>query len=233
MATLSKAIIFGAAIFGAQTAYAAPTARSDNCDFGIAVPSGWQSIFTTQWCGMINNEVASLKSKEASNIMLPSVQAQYKQAGIKAPADSALPNIDNIMKDKAARAAMTQMKANYPLYGSMDLTAENIQTVYSDAIKAACTKTGVPEDIMVKIIYTESKGHPLVYQGLTQMDYVAWGQMADQNKDLKNRYNPADNIMASAMFLAKAKSQYGGDWATTYSQHYQDPTAASRAAAAA
>ncbi|KAF7198399.1 hypothetical protein HII31_00138 [Pseudocercospora fuligena] len=229
MAILSKNIIcFGIALLATQGVLAAPTTRSDNCDFGTPNPSNWPSTYQTQWCGMINNEVTTLKTMENPATVLGDIKAKFAQALIKVSPDSTLPNIDNIMKDPQARAAMTQMKANFPAFGSMDLTAEDIQKVYADAIKTACAKTGVPEDMMVKIIWVESKGHPLVYQGLTQIDYVAWGQMADENSSLKNRYMPSDNIMASAMFLKKAKDQYGGDWETTYSQHYQDPNAKSR-----
>ncbi|EME79712.1 uncharacterized protein MYCFIDRAFT_212292 [Pseudocercospora fijiensis CIRAD86] len=229
MAILSKNIIcLGTALLAAQGVLAAPTTRSSDCDFGIANPSEWPSTYQSQWCSMITNEVTALKTSENPKTMLSTLKAIFTQARIKVSPDSALANVDKIMQDPQARAAMTQMKANFPAFGSMDLTAEDIQKVYGDAIKAACKKTGVPEDIMVKIIWTESKGHPLVYNGLTQMDYVAWGQMADENPELKNRYMPTDNIVAAAMFLQKAKAKYGGDWETTYTQHYQDPTAASR-----
>ncbi|KXS94859.1 hypothetical protein AC578_8468 [Pseudocercospora eumusae] len=229
MAILSKNIIcLGTALLAAQGVLAAPTTRSSDCDFGIANPSSWPSTYQSQWCAMITNEVTALKTKENPKTMLGNLKAIFTQALIKVSPHSALPNIDHIMKDPQARAAMTQMKANFPAFGSMDLTAEDIRKVYGHAIKAACAKTGVPEHIMVKIIWTESKGHPLVYQGLTQMDYVAWGQMADENSALKNRYLPTDNIVASAMFLKKAKDHYGCDWETTYTQHYQDPTAATR-----
>ncbi|KXT03896.1 hypothetical protein AC579_6238 [Pseudocercospora musae] len=229
MAIFSKNVIcLGTALLTAQGVLAAPTTRSDNCDFGTPNPSNWPSTYQSQWCGMINNEVTTLKTLENPATVLPDIKAEFAQASIKVSPDSTLPNIDDIMKDPQARAAMAQMKANFPAFGSMDLTAGDIQKVYGDAIKAACDKTGVPADIMVKIIWTESKGHPLVYQGLTQMDYVVWGQMADENSALKNRYLPTDNIVASAMFLKKAKDQYGDDWETTYTQHYQDPSAASR-----
>lgn len=60
--------------------------------------------------------------------------------------------------------------------------------------------------------------------GLTQMDYVAWGQMADSNSQLENRYLPASNIMAAAMYLARAKQQYGCAWDSCYYNHYRDPS---------
>lgn len=56
------------------------------------------------------------------------------------------------------------------------------------------------------------------------MDYVAWGQMADENPDLKNRYLPTSNIVAAAMYLAKQKQQFGGTWESCYYNHYQDPS---------
>ncbi|KAI5367466.1 putative transglycosylase SLT domain 1, Lysozyme-like domain superfamily [Septoria linicola] len=139
-----------------------------------------------------------------------------------------MPTSRNNFCEILAKSAVYSSEAltfSYPQFGSMDLTPENIQIVYADHIKAACSKTGVPEDMMVKMIWTESKGHPLVYHGLTQMDYVAWGQMADQDSSLKNRYMPVDNILAAAMYMKRLKDQFGSDWETTYNQHYQDPKA--------
>ncbi|KAF2211790.1 hypothetical protein CERZMDRAFT_85185 [Cercospora zeae-maydis SCOH1-5] len=225
MAILSKIICLSAALIAAPNAFAAPVTRAENCDFGVTTPAGWTDSMQSQWCGMINNEVNGLKSKEDRTAVLPMVTAQYKQAGISCPPESAFPDIDNTMQDSSARAAMSQMKANYPAFGSMDLTPEDIQKVYGDHIDTACSKTGVPADVMVNIIWTESKGHPLVYGGLTQMDYVAWGQMAEQDPSLKNRYMPGDNIVASAMYLKGKKDTNGGDWETTYRNHYQDPNA--------
>lgn len=228
MAILSTIIYFSSALLATQRVLAAPT-RRDACDFGIATPANWQPIYNTQWCGMINNEVAGLTSKEDPTTMLPTLRAIFAQAGITASPSSSLPNIDAIMQDPQARAAMTQMKANYPASGSMDLTTGDIQTVYAEGIQAASDKTGVPQDMLVNIIWTESKGHPLVYQGLTQIDYVGWGQQVDRDSSLQNRYMPSDNILAAAMYLKAAKEEYGGDWSTTYTQHYQDPGAAARA----
>lgn len=227
MAVISKIICLSAMLMAAPSTLAAPVIRAESCDFGATTPSGWTDGMQSQWCGMINNEVAGLKMKEDLTTVRPMVEAQFKQAGISCSPDSAFPNIDNMMQDSSARAAMSQMKANYPAFGSMDLTPEDIKKVYADAIKTACTKTGVPEDMMVKIIWIESKGHPLVYGGLTQMDYVAWGQMAEQDASLKNRYMPGDNIVASAMYLKGKKDANGGDWETVYRNHYQDPKAAS------
>ncbi|KAK4504481.1 hypothetical protein PRZ48_005397 [Zasmidium cellare] len=230
MATLSK-ITYWTTTLLATLALAQPHshhhrhhARSDNCDFGIPDPPNCPAGVLTQWCGMITTELSGLQSAENPTAMLPNIKAIYAQANIKASPSSALADVDTIMADPQARAAMERMKAAYPETGSPDLTAEDIQKVYADALKTACNKTGVPEDMLVKIIWTESKGHPLVYNGLTQMDYVAWGQMADEDPDLKNRYLPTSNIVAAAMYLAKQKAQYGGTWEETYYNHYQDPS---------
>ncbi|USW49276.1 Putative transglycosylase SLT domain 1, Lysozyme-like domain superfamily [Septoria linicola] len=213
------------ALLAAQVSFAAPVTRSESCDFGAATPPGWNGPMQSQWCGMLDGEVNALRLSEDLTTRLPIVVAQYASANIKVSPETAFPKLDEITQDPSARAAIAQMKVNFPQFGSMDLTPENIQIVYADHIKAACSKTGVPEDMMVKMIWTESKGHPLVYHGLTQMDYVAWGQMADQDSSLKNRYMPGDNILAAAMYMKRQKDQFGSDWETTYTQHYQDPKA--------
>ncbi|KAF2168569.1 hypothetical protein M409DRAFT_21319 [Zasmidium cellare ATCC 36951] len=231
MATLSKMTCWATALLAA-VATAQPHGhihhrhqhRSTTCDFGIPDPPGCPAGVLSQWCGMITTEVSGLKTSENPVAMIPNIEAIYKQANIKADPSSALADPETIMQYPQARAAMERMKASYPTTGSPDLTPEDIQNVYADALNAACNKTGVPEDILIKIIWTESKGHPLVYNGLTQMDYVAWGQMADENPDLKNRYEPTSNIVAAAMYLAKQKGQFGGTWDETYYNHYQDPS---------
>lgn len=153
--------------------------------------------------------------------MIPNIEANYKQANIKADPWSALPDMDELTRDSSALAALTQMKANYPTTGSMDLTQEQIKAVYADHISAACERTGVPESVIAQMISEESKGHPFVYHSLTQHDYISWGQMADKNGDLNNRYMPADNIMAGAMRLKDGRDGCDCDWATALKCHYQ------------
>lgn len=223
-----KLLSFGAALFAAQTTLAAPIRRS-TCDFNTPTPDGWTDSMDLQWCGMINNEVAALKAAEDPLTMLPVIGPIFKQAGISADPACVLGTPEEIMSYPAAQAAMKQMKANFPAFGSMDLTAEDIPKVYADPIKAACTATGAPEDLLTKMIWTESKGHPLISNGgLTQIDNVAFGQQVQKNPNLKNRYTPADNIMAAAMRLKQGKDEAGCDWETAYYQHYQDPGAAAR-----
>ncbi|KAF2158480.1 hypothetical protein M409DRAFT_31012 [Zasmidium cellare ATCC 36951] len=132
-------------------------------------------------------------------------------------------NISQIVRDPQAQAALKAMKAAYPSTGSPDLTQEDIGIVYGDAIRTAVAKTTVPADMLSEIVWTESKGHPLVYNGLTQIDYVAWGQMADRDPQLDNRYLPTSNIVAAAMYLSAMKQRYGCAWDDCYRNHYQDP----------
>ncbi|HET6346936.1 MAG TPA: transglycosylase SLT domain-containing protein, partial [Myxococcota bacterium] len=179
----------------------------------------------SQWQGMVQTELAGLKNEAQTT---PTIKANYAQAGIKAPVSSALPpsNPEAILNDPLAQAAQKQMQANYPATGSMDLTEAQIKDVYGPAIKAASQKTGVPEEMISTMIWIESKGHPLTSNGgLTQIDPVAWGQMADKDPSLKNRYNPADNIMAGAEYLASKAggsppSSYDG-WKALYHGQYQ------------
>lgn len=226
MAVLSRMIYSGVALIALPCVLALPVPRGYSCDFGVPTPPNLTGPMQTQWCAMMNNEINTLEIKEDAKIIIPNLEPVYKQANIRADPQCALPNMDELTQDSSVLAALTQMKANYPVTGSMDLTNEDIKTVYADHIKAASEKTGVPEDVMAKIILVESKGHPFVYHSLTQFEYVTWGQMVDKNGDLKNRYMPADNIMASAMRLMGDKDAYGCDWMTCFYQHYQDSAAA-------
>lgn len=228
MMILSRMLYFATAFAALPCVLAAPMPRSSSCEYDVQAPPAFTESMQLQWCGMITNEVAGLKQQEAISAVLPLVDAMYKQANIQADPESAFPNLDQLTQEPSVHAALTQMKANYPLSGSMDLTEENIRTVYGDHIQAACAETGVPEDIIVTMIWVESKGHPLVYGALTQMDHVAWGRMMDMNVNLKNRYMPGDNIMAAAMYLRESKDTFDCDWQTAYTQHYQDPTAKAR-----
>jgi soluble lytic murein transglycosylase-like protein len=188
-------------------------------------PTPMTGPMASQWQGMVQSEIAGLKNEAQTT---PTITANYAQAGIKAPVSSALPpsNPEDILKDPLAKAAQAKMQENYPATGSMDLTEAQIKEVYGPAITAASKKTGVPEDMITSMIWTESKGHPLTSNGgLVQIDPVAWGQMADKDPSLKNRYNPAENIMAGAAYLA---SKAGGSpptspegWKSLYHAQYQ------------
>lgn len=169
MASFLKMICFTTALLAAS-AMAQPHGhdhrhhhRSTTCDFLPDSPD-YPAGVLSQWCGMITTEVSGLNSAENPTVMLPNIKAIYKQANIQADPASALADVHKIMQDPQARAAMERMKAAYPTTGSPDLTPADIQSVYADAIKAACNRTGVPEEILVKIVWTESKGHPLVYK---------------------------------------------------------------------
>lgn len=171
MACLSKMTLYPTLLLAALTqaqphghAHHHHARSAQNCDFGLPSPPTYPSTVLSQWCGMITTEVSGLKSSENPTVMLPNIQAIYAQANIAADPSSALPDVHEIMKDPQARAAMERMKSSYPKTGSPDLTAEDIQEVYKEALQKACNKTGVPEEILVKIIWTESKGHPLVYK---------------------------------------------------------------------
>ena len=224
MAGPSRIIYFGAALLALPCVLATPVSHQAPCQrFDVQSPPGFLEPFQFQWCQMVNGEISSTEIKEDPTVMIPNLEALYKQANIKADPRSALPNMDELTQDSSVIAAYTQMKANFPRTGSMDLTAEQIKSVYADHIGAACEKTGVPEFIIVQMISEESKGHPFVYHSLTQHDYISWGQMADKNGDLNNRYMPADNIMAGAMRLKDGRDGcgYDCDWATALKCHYQ------------
>lgn len=116
----------------------------------------------------------------------------------------------------------------------MDLTPEDIATVYGPAISAASAESGVPGDVLRDVIWTESKGHPLASNGgLTQIDPNAWAGVVDGNEGLKGgrRYAPRDNVMAAALVL-KGMGDCGADrgcWKELYENRYRDPKAGCRA----
>ena len=117
-----------------------------------------------QWCSMLTQEVTSLAESERPALLVPQLQALYAQANIHAHPVSALANVSQIVRDPQAQAALKAMKAAYPSTGSPDLTQEDIGIVYQDAICTAIVKTNVPADMLSEIVWTESRGHSLVYK---------------------------------------------------------------------
>ena len=185
---------------------------------------------------MITQETTALKNENLLESQAHTAANNYKQANIDVPVSSAFSPSnpwDIMMNCPLAQAANDRQRQNFPQFGSMDLTAADIEQVYAPAIQAATEKSGVPADILRDMIWTESKGHPLTSNGgLVQIDPVAWGQTAAANDCLKNgnRYTPRDNIMAGALYLAsKGSCSDSACWQNLYKTNYQDPTAASRA----
>jgi hypothetical protein len=200
-------------------------ARSHLAARGLVDDSNLTAGEAAQWNAMTQQELVALQGEAVQST---TIAANYAQAGIGASVASALPpsNPADILNDGLARAAEAQMEANYPATGSMDLTADQILSVYGPAISAAEGRTGVPARVLGDMIYIESKGHPLTSNGgLGQIDPVAWGQMVDANPALENRYIPADNIMAAAMYLASkagaAKPASYDAWMALYHAAYQ------------
>lgn len=136
--------------------------RAASCDFGISTPSDFPTSVMSQWCNMITTELYTLNITEDPTVLIPHIQALYRQAGISADPTSALANVQQIAQDPQARAALQAMKAAYPTTGSPDLSEDAIKRVYANAIRAASDETQVPRDILVKVISAESKGHPFV-----------------------------------------------------------------------
>ena len=201
-------------------------------------PAGWTDPMSLQWDGMMAQELAALKQETLSESLQHTAANNYKQAGFTCSVDSAVAPSDpwQIMLDcPLAQAANDRQRENYPAFGSMDLTPEDIATVYAPAIAAATAQSGVPGEILRDMIWTESKGHPLTSNGgLTQIDPNAWAAVVDANACMKGRkrYTPRDNIMAAALYL-KSKGDCGNDtacWTSLYKGQYQDPMAACRAA---
>ncbi|CAK3876878.1 Hypothetical predicted protein [Lecanosticta acicola] len=204
---------------------------------GECTPAGWTSGMNAQFEGMMTQEMAALRNENLGESAAHTVENDYKQANINIPVSSAFSPEDPweiMLNCPLAQKANDRQRENYPKYGSMDLTAEDIADVYGPAIAAATKESGVPGDILRDMIWTESKGHPLTSNGgLVQIDPVAWGTTVQANSCLTgaNRYTPWFNIMAGALYL-KSQGSCSDDacWETLYKNHYQDPTAACRAA---
>ncbi|CAK4031902.1 Hypothetical predicted protein [Lecanosticta acicola] len=191
-------------------------------------PPGFTPGMQSQMDAMIATEVAGLTAERENS--MPTTKSNFAQAGIKAPVESvfAPANPWDILEQPLAQAAMDKMRSNYVSLGGPDLTGEDIPVVYAEPINAANRATGVPVDLLVHIIWNESKGHPLVPNGgLMQIDDdVQWGLMKDKNPALMSRYNVADNIMAGAMVMAAKcitipSTASEGQWWDTYNGPYK------------
>ncbi|EME38079.1 hypothetical protein DOTSEDRAFT_75967 [Dothistroma septosporum NZE10] len=195
------------------------------------LPSGWTSSMTTQWDSMQSQELAALKQETLSESLQNTTANNYAQAGFTCPVASAFApsNPWQIMLDcPLAQAANNRQRENFPAFGSMDLTAADIATIYAPAIAFATAESGVPAEVLRDIIWTESKGHPLTSNGgLTQIDPNAWAAVVDGNECMKGRrrYVPRDNVLAAALFL-KSKDTGGcgsgvSCWMGVYKTSYQ------------
>ena len=189
--------------------------RSDSCafDFGtpdpnptLAPPGVQYAQVMSQWCTDISMS-ASYKDQLLENpaTAIATLSALYAAAHptIAASPDSCIMSDEKILEDPIAQAAMEKMKSNALLGTGGDLAYGDIGSVYASAIQEASSKSTVPVDMITNIIQIESKGDPIIFQGLTQLDYLAWGYMVTwyPQLGLTNKYKPRDNIVASAMYL--------------------------------
>lgn len=217
----------------------APTAlvaRSDSCafDFGtpdpnptLAPPGVQYAQVMSQWCTDISM-TASYKDSILENpaTATSTLSALYAAAHptINASPESCILGSEQILQDPVAKAAFEKMKANTLLGTGGDLAYGDIASVYSEAIQEASSKSTVPVEKITSIIQIESKGDPIVFQGLTQLDYLAWGYMVTwyPQLGLTNKYKPRDNIVASAMYLQNLVHQGAcSNFDICYSNCYQ------------
>ena len=144
-------------------------------------PNGWTDGMNAQWTGMMTQELAALTQETLAESLQHTAANNYRQAGFTCAVDSAFAPSDPwqiILDCPLAQAANDRQRENYPAFGSMDLTPEDIEQVYEPAISAATAESGVPADVLRDMIWTESKGHPLTSNGgLTQIDPNAWASV--------------------------------------------------------
>ncbi|ELY0461253.1 lytic transglycosylase domain-containing protein [Listeria innocua] len=100
-------------------------------------------------------------------------------------------------------AATTGELTNWNNYQIKPISAEN-EGKYSDLIKAAATKYGVPEALIKRVIQVESNFNPNVVSsaGATGLMQLMYGS---------NRTDPATNIDAGTKQLAGYIKKYDGD----------------------
>ncbi|HBM4074110.1 lytic transglycosylase domain-containing protein [Listeria innocua] len=100
-------------------------------------------------------------------------------------------------------AAATGELTNWNNYQIKPISAEN-EGKYSDLIKAAATKYGVPEALIKRVIQVESNFNPNVVSsaGATGLMQLMYGS---------NRTDPATNIDAGTKQLAGYIKKYDGD----------------------
>lgn len=109
--------------------------------------------------------------------------------------------------------------------GSSGLHLPEALKPYEGAIQNAAAKTGVPGEVLAAQIWQESRGslgastvnggNGLQDSGLMQVNSNTFADLQRKNPDLlgpnANANNPADNIMAGALYMKEQLNDFGGN----------------------
>ena len=248
MVVRSMQICLSAALLATQGVLAVPqyptptsfVSGSDNtCQYDYNIPDPDPAecpggspyvVVMSQWCASVSS-AASYKDSYIENptMALSTLAASYAAAypTVSCDPNTGILNTELIMQDPLAMAAMKKRKY-MAMFGSLgDLDYGDISDIYHDAIAEASRLSTVPDYVIVNSILGETHGDPIIYQGLTQFDNLAWAQMMSYygtQLNLRNKYYPRDNIVAMAMYLYNLVHQglcVGLDWQSCYNTCYQ------------
>lgn len=145
--------------------------------------------------------------------------------GAATPQVAAQPDAQSVPQSGTSAEAGATTASNQLANGATGLHLPESLKPYETDIKNAADKTGVPAQVLAAQIWQESRGNlgastvnggnGLTDSGLMQLNSNTFADLKSKNPDLlgasASPNNPADNIMAGALYMKEQSEAFGGN----------------------